>query len=249
MIELCEQDRDLPLAEGVVQGIVDHLRGHAHAGGAVAVDHQESLQPLRLLVAGHIGQLWQLLEFRHQLRCPLLQFAKVGRLKGVLILRAAHPGFHREILHRLHEQPNPVDFCQPPAEPPDHLCGGDAAILQGHQIDLDPPAVARDVGAIDANKAGEALHGGIFQDRPVERLLTLAHGLKRDPLRRLGDAQDHAGILNREEALGHLAVEMHCGDKRGKRHEHREPLMAQHDLKRGRIGPRGAVEESLTGAI
>ena len=43
--------------------------------------------------------------------------------------------------------------------------------------------------------------GGILEDRSRERLLPLGHGRERDRLRRLRDAEDHAGVLHREEAL------------------------------------------------
>ena len=40
LVELREHRRDLPLAEGVVERVVDHLRRDAQARGGVAVDHQ-----------------------------------------------------------------------------------------------------------------------------------------------------------------------------------------------------------------
>ena len=52
-------DRNLPLAEGVIEGVVDQLRGDAQARGGVAVDHQRGLQAPVLLVAAHVDQLGQ----------------------------------------------------------------------------------------------------------------------------------------------------------------------------------------------
>ena len=39
-------------------------------------------------------------------------------------------------------------------------------------------------------------------------LLALGHSGERDALRRIGDAQDHAGVLHREKPLGTIDVEL-----------------------------------------
>ena len=50
-VQLREDDRDLPLAERVVERVVDHLRRDAQPRRRVAVDRQRHLQARRLLVA------------------------------------------------------------------------------------------------------------------------------------------------------------------------------------------------------
>ena len=44
---------------------------------------------------------------------------------------------------------------------------------------------------------------GSFRIDVGQRLLPLRHRGERNVLRRFGNAQDHAGILHREKALGH----------------------------------------------
>ena len=61
----------------------------------------------------------------------------------------------------------------------------------------------------------------VLQDARRERLLALGHRRERDRLRRLGDALDDAGVLHREEALGHHDVEQHGQHQRADRDEQR----------------------------
>ena len=56
LIELCVDDRDLPLTKGVVESIVDRLDGYIQAGCGHAVDRDVQLKPQVLLVAGDISQ-------------------------------------------------------------------------------------------------------------------------------------------------------------------------------------------------
>ena len=59
LVELREDDRDLALAEGVVERIVDGRGGQAQARGGVAVEREVGAQAGGLLVAGYVGQLRQ----------------------------------------------------------------------------------------------------------------------------------------------------------------------------------------------
>ena len=45
LVQLREDGGDLPLAEGVVEGVVDHLRRDAQARGGVAVDVSAACRP------------------------------------------------------------------------------------------------------------------------------------------------------------------------------------------------------------
>jgi hypothetical protein len=46
-----------PLAEQIVQRVVDRRRRDAEARGGRAIDHQVQRQPLLLQIAGKVGQL------------------------------------------------------------------------------------------------------------------------------------------------------------------------------------------------
>src|SRR5439155_24367896 len=57
LVELGEHRRHLPLAERVVERVVDHLGAHAQPGGGGAVDDQGGREPLVLLIAAHVDEL------------------------------------------------------------------------------------------------------------------------------------------------------------------------------------------------
>src|SRR5207253_2582179 len=61
LVRLREDGRDLPLAKGIIERIVDGLRADAEARRRIAVDDQARLQAQVLVVAGDITQLRQLL--------------------------------------------------------------------------------------------------------------------------------------------------------------------------------------------
>ena len=55
LVALGIDDRDLPLRERVVQGVIDVLDADAERGGGVAVDRQRELQPGGIAVGGNVG--------------------------------------------------------------------------------------------------------------------------------------------------------------------------------------------------
>jgi hypothetical protein len=69
--------RDDPLAECVVQRVVDLLGGHAEPRGCRAVDRQPGFEPALLLVGIDIGQLRQLLQRRGDARLPLVELRQI----------------------------------------------------------------------------------------------------------------------------------------------------------------------------
>ena len=138
----------------------------------------------------------------HQPRRPDGQFLGVGIFEAVLILRAADPVFDGEILHRLHEQRDALDSGELRLQAANDVAGADLPLLNGLQIDLHAPAVERRVGAIDADERRQAFHRRVLQNHARQRLLALRHGGEGNALRRLGNAQNDAGVLHREKALG-----------------------------------------------
>ena len=59
LVELREYRRDLPLAEGVVERVVDRLGRHPQPRGGVAVDAQRCARGGRLSIGRHVLQLRQ----------------------------------------------------------------------------------------------------------------------------------------------------------------------------------------------
>src|SRR5437667_213458 len=81
--------RPLPLAEGVVQRVVDHQGRDAQPGGHGAVDRQRGLQSAVLLVGVDVDQAGHLPQFLQHLGSPLIQIFQVVSLQGELILGTA----------------------------------------------------------------------------------------------------------------------------------------------------------------
>ena len=61
-VHLREILRDLPLAEGIIQRVVDQLRLDTEARGLVAIDRQRQCSAAGLLVGGDAGELRQRLQ-------------------------------------------------------------------------------------------------------------------------------------------------------------------------------------------
>ena len=76
------------------------------------------------------------------------------------------------------------------------------ALVERLQIDLDPAAVERRVGAVDADERRQALDGRILENHVrASACCRSAIAANETDLRRFGDAENHARVLHREEAL------------------------------------------------
>ena len=191
--------RDLPLAEGIVERVVDVLRSDAKPARRIAIDIDEQSEAVVLLIARDIAQFGYLLHPVHEARSPQIQQRLVGRIERVLVLSPADPVFHRQILHGLQEQLDARYLLQLRLQPPDHIDRGNAgALLERLQRDLDAAAVHGRVHAIGADERREILDRRILADDLDQFLLQLGHGRKRYRLGRLRNAEDGAGILHRE---------------------------------------------------
>ena len=106
----------------------------------------------------------------------------VGVLERVLVLGAADAIFDGEILQRLEEALNAVDLRDPGLQAADDVGGAGFAGFAVAQVDLDAAAVERHVGAVDADKGGDAFDVGILEDDAGELLLAGGHGAEGDGL-------------------------------------------------------------------
>ena len=78
LIELGENDGDLPLPECVVKRVVDGLGEDIEARGFFPIHIDVQLQAVDLLIAGHVAELRQLRKFLHQFRRPLGQLGSAS---------------------------------------------------------------------------------------------------------------------------------------------------------------------------
>jgi hypothetical protein len=157
LVQLREHGRDLALSEGVVERVVDHLRGDAEARRRRAVDRQRRLQSALLLVGPDVAQLGPLAQRLDHPRRPASQLGSIGILQAVLELRPAQAILDRQILDGLQVQPDAVHLRQRRLQAPDHRRRRHAALGERRERDLDPPAVQRRVRAVDADERRQAL--------------------------------------------------------------------------------------------
>ena len=233
----------------VIQRIVNRLRTNTEARRGITDDDQARLQAQVLVVAGNITELRQLLQLLHKARDPEAQLFGIGIFEAVLILRTADAVLDGQVLHRLHEQCNALHAGQGRLQAADDIAGTDMPLVERLQVDLDAPAVDRRIGPVDADEGRQTLHRRVLQDRPGEGLLAFSHGGEGHRLRRLGNAQDDAGILHREEALGHDDIEPDRGHQRGHGDHERGDPVAQHPAQRHAVERDDAVEGMLRSAI
>ena len=69
-----------------------------------SMTERDTASTSRLLIGRDIFQFRQLLQPADETVGPVVQFVRIGVFERVLVLRAAHPIVHSNVLHRLHEQ-------------------------------------------------------------------------------------------------------------------------------------------------
>ena len=100
LVGLAEDGRDLPLAERVVQRVLDRLHRHAEPAGLFAIDLMIGAEAVVLLVGGDVPQHRQAAQLPQQQVGPFATSA-VGVHQRVLELRAADARADLDVLHRL----------------------------------------------------------------------------------------------------------------------------------------------------
>ena len=84
LIDALIHDRDLALAEGVVEKAIEVAGFHSQAAGGIAVDHQAGFQAAVLQIGIHILKDRNLFQFRFQTLGPVDKLLFVIALQGVL---------------------------------------------------------------------------------------------------------------------------------------------------------------------
>ena len=164
-----------PLAEGVVERVVNHLRDDAQPCSGAAINRQQGLQPLILLIAAHVAKFGEHPERLDELRRPGIQFSGVGIFEAVLVLRPAHAILDGEVLHRLQVQGDVVDLRQFLLQTPDDLAGGEVPLRERREVDEDAPAVERGVGAVHPDERRQAFDRRILENHRRQSLLARRH--------------------------------------------------------------------------
>src|SRR5262249_1157429 len=248
-LELGEILRDLTLAEGVVEGVVDHLRRDAEAGRLVAVDADLELGRVRQEIARHVGELRQRAHLLEQLIRALVELCDVGVLQRVLKTGAGDAAADGDVLGRLQEERRTLNLRELRPQPVDDLRGGELALVARLEHDEEAPGVGG-VGA--AGAAGERAEAGdvrIAQQHRAELAQDAHHLLGGRILGGFGKALDHAGVLDREEAFRNLKGHDHGQRHGGEENPQRDRLVAEHDVERALVERQHRIEARLDGAV
>src|SRR6266516_7651961 len=80
---------------------------------------------------GHVTEHRQRLELLHEAWNPAGELARVGIFEAVLKLSPAYPVFHRQILHGLHEERDPLDPDELWLQAANDVAGADPPHLDG----------------------------------------------------------------------------------------------------------------------
>ena len=161
LVERREDVRDLALAEGVVERVVDELRQDAEPRGRVAIDDERGLQPAVLLVGGDVAEPLDRPELREHPRGEGVELAEIRALQRVLVLRIAHAPADPHVLHRLEEEGRPRHVGELPAQALDHEVDRDLPLAPRLEHDEHAPGVRRIAAA-----AREGDHVADVRDRP-----------------------------------------------------------------------------------
>ena len=228
LVELGEDGGDLALAKGVVKRVVNGLGEHIQARSSLAVHLDADLQAAGLLVGGDIAQLWPLAEHVQEFGRPFRQFHDVGVRERVLVLGAADAAINLHVLGCLHEEGNALHRVRGGAQAGDDLVRAGLAAVARLEVDVEAAGVDGGVHAASADKGGHAHHVRVAPHEVGDGVLASDHVLEGDGLRGIGDSDDEAGVLGRQEALGYDDVEPEGCDQGDDRHAQGEGLMPQH---------------------
>src|SRR5467141_466874 len=230
LVELGKNCGDLALAKGIVERIVNVGRKNAEARGGVAIDRERSEQALVQLVAGDVAEFGERFQFVDEARSPVSELLGINVFEAVLELRAANAVFNGQVLDRLEEERDTVDFGKFGLKAADNIGGVDIALGERLEIDLDAATIQRGIRAVDADERGKAFDRRVLENDAGESLLATGHISKGNVLRAFGDAENDAGILDGEKSLGNVDIEKNCADESGDGNNESGCAVAEHEL-------------------
>src|SRR5262249_38366434 len=106
---------------------------------------------------------------------PGVQLFPIDVFETVLKFGAANAVFNGKVLYRLHEESDAVDFVQLRLEAANHITGTDFALGERLQVNLNAAGIEGCIGAVNADKRGEAFDRRVLQDDVRDLLLMRSH--------------------------------------------------------------------------
>ena len=210
LVELGEDGGDLALAEGVVERVVDGRTCAMPRREAVSRSMTSSVsRPLILLSLATSVSVGSACATRStSWWVQVVELGRVGVFKRVLVLRAADAIVDGEVLQRLQVERDAVDLVQLGLQALDDLRGASRVrCVSGLRLIWMRPLLRVVLVPSMPMKEERLSTAGSLRMTSASFCWRSVMLAKRDGLRRLGDAEDDAGVLHREEALGDDDVE------------------------------------------
>ena len=184
--------------------------------GGVAVDLDRDVRRGDLLVGGDVLQLRQLSASPLDDRRPVVELVDIGVGQRVLVLGAAQAPADADVLPRLHEEFGALDRRHLGAQALDDLVGGHVALVVRLQLDEHAGRYSRSGCRRRRRRKRRRRRPPGLAGRCRRSWWTmLGHLREGGVLARLRLAEDEAGVLLREKALGNDDVEI-----AGRDHQH-----------------------------
>ena len=193
---------NLALAVSVEKRFLNLLRRHAQRGGLVAVYFHGHLWIGDQQIARHILKPVQPGHAVHQNRRPAVKLARIAALKRKLIKRLGERAAHanqRRVLQIDFQAGNPGELG---AQRLDDFVGALSAFGARFQAHEQASAIAGDRRSARANGRHESRHIRVLAHDSGCLQLMFAHGVEGNVLRRLGGAENLAGVFVRKKPGG-----------------------------------------------
>ena len=163
LVQLREQRRNLPLAEAVVERVIETLGREAEARRRRPVDLQRHLTAVVLQIARDVLELGQAPQAIDELTAYCANSAALGSCMLNWYSVRLTISSTDDVLDGLHVEADAVHWRGGAGELADDVRDR-FALAQGLEIDLDAAAVERRIGAVDADERGQALHRRILEN-------------------------------------------------------------------------------------
>ena len=200
---------DLPLAEGVVEGVVNRDRHDAQSSSLDVAEDRGLAHGVDELVR------------------PIIQGLQVAARERVLIQALAEASTHADVLDGLEKEVDALDAGDFATQSGDDNIDRDFALVEGLEGDEHAAVVDGGIAGVGPDERAEIGHGRVVKDDARDLSLELGHGGEGNVLGCLGDAHHATGVLLGEEPARHHGVEPKGGDQGSRRHHQHKLLMAE----------------------
>ena len=241
--------RDLPLAKGVIEGLIDQRGGQAEPVSRIAINIDRHRRRSILLVRGDVLQLGQFAHLGFDDRRPVVELGVVGVGQRVLVLRPAEAPADRDVLRHLHVENRALYRLYLLAQPLHNLISGIVARVERLKREKDPGRVLGGVISIGSGEHEDAADTRIVAHDIDDLVSYFDRFQKRRVLPNIDFAENGAGVLLREEPLRDFHIEAAGCHHQQQGSDERGELMAEDEIEPAVVRPDHSFEEALGPAV